>query len=159
MKNRMVKMIMATMTTVLLVGCNSITVRGQQDSIKANNMGSMLGNIVSNITDNITVSNEAMAAGHSLHGWDNTEAYYTRTKNDYDAMTEILENRNGKIIIEVIEATVLDDDGNGSDQFGFYVKYDAKRFSKGDTVQSVFVYNPDSNYIDDILYRADSLLE
>lgn len=155
----MVKMIMATMTTVLLVGCNSITVRGQQDSIKANNMGSMLGNIVSSITDNITVSNEAMAAGHSLHGWDNTEIYFTRTQKDYDAMTEILENRNGKIIIEVIEATVLDDEGNGSDQFGFYVKYDSKRFSKGDKVQSVFVYNPDSNYIDDILYRIDTLLE
>lgn len=159
MKNRMVKMIMATMTTVLLVGCNSITVRGQQDSIKANNMGSMLGNIVSSITDNITVSNEAMAAGHSLHGWDNTEIYFTRTQKDYDAMTEILENRNGNIIIEVIEATVLDDEGNGSDQFGFYVKYDSKRFSKGDKVQSVFVYNPDSNYIDDILYRVDSLIE
>lgn len=150
---------MATMTTVLLVGCNSITVRGQQDSIKANNMGSMLGNIVSSITDNITVSNEAMAAGHSLHGWDNTEIYFTRTQKDYDAMTEILENRNGNIIIEVIEATVLDDEGNGSDQFGFYVKYDSKRFSKGDKVQSVFVYNPDSNYIDDILYRVDSLIE
>lgn len=159
MKNRMVKMIMATMTTVLLVGCNSITVRGQQDSIKANNMGSMLGNIVSSITDNITVSNEALTADYSLQGWDNTEIYFTRTKNDYDAMTEILENRNGKIIIEVIEATVLDDDGNGSDQFGFYVKYDSKRFSKGDKVQSVFVYNPDSNYIDDILYRVDSLLK
>lgn len=159
MKNRMVKMIMATMTTVLLVGCNSITVRGQQDSIKANNMGSMLGNIVSSITDNITVSNEAMAAGHSLHGWDNTEIYFTRTQKDYDAMTEILENRNGKIIIEVIEATVLDDEGNGSDQFGFYVKYDSKRFSKGDKVQSVFVYNPDTNYIDDILYRIDTLIK
>ena len=159
MKNRMVKMIMATMTTVLLVGCNSITVRGQQDSIKANNMGSMLGNIVSSITDNITVSNEAMAAGHSLHGWDNTEIYFTRTQKDYDAMTEVLENRNGKIIIEVIEATVLDDEGNGSDQFGFYVKYDSKRFSKGDRVQSVFVYNPETNYVDDILYRVDSLIE
>ena len=159
MKNRMVKMIMATMTTVLLVGCNSITVRGQQDSIKANNMGSMLGNIVSSITDNITVSNEAMAAGHSLHGWDNTEIYFTRTQKDYDAMTEILENRNGNIIIEVIQATVLDDEGNGSDQFGFYVKYDSKRFSKGDKVQSVFVYNPETNYVDDILYRVDSLIE
>lgn len=159
MKNRMVKMIMATMTTVLLVGCNSITVRGQQDSIKANNMGSMLGNIVSSITDSITVSNEVIAAGHSLHGWDNTEIYFTRTQKDYDAMTEILENRNGKIIIEVIEATVLDDEGNGSDQFGFYVKYDSKRFSKGDRVQSVFVYNPETNYVDDILYRVDSLIE
>ena len=159
MKNRTVRMMITTMATALLVCCNSITVRGQQDSIKVNNMGSMLGNIVSSITDSITVSNEVIAAGHSLHGWDNTEIYFTRTQKDYDAMTEILENRKGKIIIEVIEATVLDDEGNGSDQFGFYVKYDAKRFSKGDKVQSVFVYNPDTNYIDDILYRVDSLIE
>ena len=159
MKNRTVRMMITTMATALLVCCNSITVRGQQDSIKANNMGSMLGNIVSSITDNITVSNEALTADYSLQGWDNTEIYFTRTKNDYDAMTEVLENRNGKIIIEVIEATVLDDEGNGSDQFGFYVKYDSKRFSKGDKVQSVFVYNPDTNYIDDILYRIDTLIK
>lgn len=159
MKNRMVRMIIATMATALLVGCNSITIKGQQDNIKADNMGSMLGNIVSSITDNITVSNEAMAANQDLHGWNNTEIYFTRTQKDYDAMTDVLENRNGKIIIEVIEATVLDDEGNGSDQFGFYVKYDSKRFSKGNRVQSVFVYNPDTNYVDDILYRVDSLIE
>lgn len=159
MKNRTVRMMITTMATALLVCCNSITVRGQQDSIKVNNMGSMLGNIVSSITDSITVSNEVIAAGHSLHGWDNTEIYFTRTQKDYDAMTEILENRNGKIIIEVIQATVLDDEGNGSDQFGFYVKYDSSRFAKGDKVQSVFVYNPETNYVDDILYRVDSLIE
>lgn len=159
MKNRIVRMMMATMTTVLLVGCNSITAEGYHNSIKADNIGCILSNVVNSISDSITAGNKALTADYSLQGWDNTEIYFTRTKNDYDAMTEILENRNGKIIIEVIEATVLDDDGNGSDQFGFYVKYDAKRFSKGDTVQSVFVYNPDSNYIDDILYRADSLLE
>lgn len=61
------------------------------------------------------MSNEALAADNNLHGLDNAEVYFTRTRNDYDAMTEILENRNGKIIIEVIEATVLDDDGNGID--------------------------------------------
>lgn len=155
----MVRMMMATMATALLVCCNSITAQGQQDSIKADNMGSMLGNIVSIVTDDITVSNEVLAADHSLHKWDNTEIYFTRTQKDYDAMTEILENRKGKIIIEVIEATVLDAEGNGSDQFGFYVKYDSKRFSKGDKVQSVFVYNPDTNYVDDILYRVDSLIE
>lgn len=159
MKNRIIRMMIATMATVLLVDCNSITVRGYQDSIKADNIGSMLCNVVSNVTDSIIVSNEALAADHSLHRWDNTEVYFTRTQKDYDAITEILENRKGKIIIEVIEATVLDHDGNGSDQFGFYVKYDAKRFSKGDKVQSVFVYNPDTNYVDDILYRVDSLVE
>ena len=155
----MVRMIIATMATALLVGCNSITIKGQQDNIKADNMGSVPDNIVSSITDSITVSNEVMATDNGLHGWDNTEIYFTRTQKDYDAMTEILENRNGKIIIEVIEATVLDDEGNGSDQFGFYVKYDSKRFAKGDKVQSVFVYNPETNYVDDILYRVDSLIE
>ena len=54
-------------------------------------------------------------------------------------MTEILENRNGKIIIEVIEATVLDNDGNASDAFGFYVKYENGKYRKGDKVQSVAV--------------------
>ena len=119
----------------------------------------MVYDTVSNVSDSITAGNEALTAEYNLHGWDNTEVYFTRTKNDYDAMTEILENRNGKIIIEIIEATVLDDDGNGSDQFGFYVKYDSGRFSKDDKVQSAFVYNPDSNYIDNILYRVDSLVE
>ena len=159
MKNRMVRIMMATMTTVLLIGCNSITVRGYQTSNSTDNIGSIVYNTISNVTDSITVNNEALAANQDLHGWDNTEIYFTRTQKDYDAMTDVLENRNGKIIIEVIEATVLDDEGNGSDQFGFYVKYDSKRFSKGDKVQSVFVYNPDTNYVDDILYRVDSLIE
>lgn len=159
MKNKIIRLMIATMATVLLIGCNSITVRGYQTGNSTDNISSILYNTISNVTDDITVSNEAMAADQGLHGWDNTEVYFTRTQKDYDAMTEILENRNGKIIIEVIEATVLDHNGNGSDQFGFYVKYDAKQFSKGDKVQSVFVYNPDTNYIDDILYRIDSLIE
>ena len=45
-------------------------------------------------------------------------------------MTDILENRNGKIIIKVIETTVLDNEGNASDAFGFYVKYES---GKADT--------------------------
>ena len=59
----------------------------------------------------------------------------------------------------MIDATVLDDDGNGSDSFGFYVKYDSGQFSKGDKVRSVFVYNPDTNYLDDIVCRVDWLIE
>lgn len=159
MKNRMVRIMMTTITTVLLIGCNSITAQGYQAGTSTDNIGNIVYNTISNVTDSITASNEALAADKVLHGWDNTEVYFTRTKKDYDAMTEILESRNGKIIIEVIEATVLDAEGNGSDQFGFYVKYNSKRFSKGDKVQSVFVYNPDTNYVDDILYRVDSLIE
>lgn len=84
---------------------------------------------------------------------------HTKTQEEYDRLTHIIENRNGKIIIEIIDATVLDNDGNGSEQFGFYVKYDSNRFSKGDKAKSIFVYNTDTNYLDDIVCRMDSLIE
>ena len=61
-------------------------------------------------------------------------------------MTEILKNRNGKIIVEVIEATVSDDDGN------------ACVMISGFKVQTAFVYNSENNYLDDILYRVDTLI-
>ena len=69
-----------------------------------------------------------------------------------------LVSTKGKIIIEVIEATVLDDDGNACDDFGFYVKYDSGKYEKGDRVQTAFVYNPENNYLDDILYEVDTLI-
>lgn len=72
-------------------------------------------------------------------------------------MTDILENRNGKIIIEVIEVTIFDNEGNSSNPFGFYVKFENGKYRKGDRVQIVLIYNPDSNYSDNILYMIDSL--
>ena len=90
---------------------------------------------------------------------DSVQIYHSKTKEEFDRLTSVIENRNGRIIIELIDATVLDDDGNGSDSFGFYVKYDSGQFSKGDKVRSVFVYNPDTNYLDDIVCRVDQLIE
>ena len=142
MMNRTVKTIITVLATVLLVGCNSVTSGKQTETIADNR------------TDNVIVE----TATENINKWDNTEVYFTRTKEDYDKMTEILENRNGKIIIKVIETTVLNNEGNASDAFGFYVKYESGKYTKGDRVQSVFVYNPDSNYSDDILYMIDSLI-
>ena len=142
MKNRTVKAMIGVLATVLLVGCNSMTVGEQTETIADNR------------TDNVIVE----TATENINKWDNTEVYFIRTKEDYDKMTEILENRNGKIIIKVIETTVLNNEGNASDAFGFYVKYESGKYTKGDRVQSVFVYNPDSNYSDDILYMIDSLI-
>lgn len=90
---------------------------------------------------------------------DSVQVHHSKTKEEFDRLTSVIENRNGRIIIEMIDATVLDDDGNGSDSFGFYVKYDSGQFSKGDKVRSVFVYNPDTNYLDDIVCRVDWLIE
>ena len=141
MRNRIVKVIAMVLATVLLTGADCTTA-GEQTEIRANGI---TDNVLSDTIDNMIA-------------WDNTEVYLTRTQSDYDRMTEILQNRNGKIIIEVIEATVLDDDGNACDDFGFYVKYDSGKYEKGDRVQTAFVYNPENNYLDDILYRFDTLI-
>lgn len=88
-----------------------------------------------------------------------TQLYYTLTQKDFDALTPILENRNGKIIIEVSNGTVSDSEGNGTDDLGYYRHYDSEKFTSGDYVQSVFVYSPDTNSVDDILYRVDTLIK
>lgn len=71
-----------------------------------------------------------------------------------------LKNRNGKVVIEIIEGTVLDDEGNGEYSYAdytYYINYDAETFHKGDKVITVFVYNPDTNYTDDIISRYNVL--
>ena len=141
MRNRIVKVIAMVLATVLLTGAYCTTA-GEQTETRADS-----------ISDNVITETTA-----NMIAWDNTEVYLTRTQSDYDRMTEILQNRNGKIIIEVIEATVLDDDGNACDDFGFYVKYDSGKYEKGDRVQTAFVYNPENNYLDDILYIVDTLI-
>lgn len=141
MRNRIVKVIAMVLATVLLTGADCTTA-GEQTETRADNR-----------TDN-----RITETTNNMNKWDNTEVYFTRTKEDYNKMTDILENRNGKIIIKVIETTVLDNEGNASDAFGFYVKYESGKYEKGDRVQTAFVYNPENNYLDDILYRFDTLI-
>ncbi len=88
-----------------------------------------------------------------------TVVYHVTTEKEYDTLFNALENRDGKIIIEISYGTVADNDGNGTDDFGYYRHYDNDRFSINDSVQSVFVYNPDSNYTDDILYQIETLTQ
>lgn len=136
MKRRIASMIL-TSVLVAVMGCNTST--------------ASTSNVSCSMTcNNISIINDIK---------DNIHVYHSKTKEDFDRLTSIIENRNGKIIIEMVDATVLDDDGNGSDSFGFYVKYDSGRFSKGDKVRSIFVYNPKTNYLDDIVRRIDRLME
>lgn len=135
------------LSVVLATTIVSSTVSG--DSIARDNTtsNSMIDNKQVQYIDEIAINN------------DSVQIYQAKTKEEYDRLTHIIENRNGKIIIEVVNTTVLDDEGNGSDQFGFYVKYDSERFHKGDKVQSIFVYNPETNYLDDIICQTDTLIE
>ena len=73
-------------------------------------------------------------------------------------MLELLENRNGKLVIEIGEGRVIDDEGNGESFYSdgtYYIYYNTDEFKKGDEVLSIFVYNPDTNYTDDITHRID----
>lgn len=141
MKNGIVKAIITVVTVALLAGSNSIASRGY---------------IKSGSTD---ISCTLLAAGKGLDKRNDIAIYHTQTIEDYNRLTPVLENRNGRLIVEVIEAQVLDNNGNGYDKFGFYVKYDSEKFSKGNKVKSIFVYNPDTNYTDDFLCRTDMLME
>ena len=139
MKRRIVNIILSV-ALVTVMGCNASTASTSKTA--SNNM----------MNDNVGIGVMQMVK-------DSVQIYHCKTKEEFDRLTPVIENRNGRIIIEIIDATVLDNDGNGSDQFGFYVKYDSGRFSKGDKVRSVFVYNPDTNYFDDIVCRIDQLME
>lgn len=134
MKNRIIKTIITLLTSALLLGCNTLEVNKTESDVTAQ-----------------TIRNDI--------DFGNIEIYHSTSKEEFDRLTPILENRNGKIIIEVIDGTVLDDNGNGMDIAGKYIKYDSDRFSKGDKVQTVFIYNPKTNAFDDVLYRIDSLIE
>lgn len=87
------------------------------------------------------------------------QVYHVKTREDFDRLTPIIKNRNGRIIIEISSGIVLYDSGDGINLCGYYQHYDTKKFLKGDRVRSIFVYNPDTNYPDDILFRMDTLIE
>lgn len=79
---------------------------------------------------------------------------------------EVLQNRNGKIIIEkrigIVEnengdGKTLNDGNNGKDNF--YTNYsNVKNVNKGNVILTYFVYNPCNNSTDDIVYRYDRII-
>ena len=91
-----------------------------------------------------------------------TETTETKTQDNicqfYDSseLTEdILANRQGKLIIEKCIGTVTDDEKNGSLEDGSYISYADVDCSKGDTVITYLIYNPETNYTDDVVDRFD----
>ena len=161
MKKRLVRVLLAMMVSVSVIGCNTIKTvdeTAENDSyIDMNTVISYSGTangLQINFEDGTGYYLEIPQESDSL-----TEVFYIGSESDHEKLLDALENRNGKIVIEVSSGTVLDDAGNGQDICGYYIKYDSERFSAGDQVQSVFVYNPETNYIDDIVSRADTLIQ
>ena len=74
-----------------------------------------------------------------------------------------LENRNGKLIIERVVGVVKDAEtgaGYELDNINYYISYaNTKGIKNGDIVCSYFIYNPDTNYADDIIMRFDYVID
>lgn len=87
-----------------------------------------------------------------------TEAYFIKSQADYERNTGAIAHRDGKIIIQVVQGTVISDNGDGELDTGGYIKYDAD-LKQGDRVETVLVYNPATNFDDDVMYRADTLIK
>lgn len=133
MKNRIVKAMMTSVTMMMMVtGC--------EDTAKSNDVKSIETSVElpQNMTDDFQ-----------------TEIYYIDSQEESDKCYEALQHREGKIIIEVVTGTVTGENGDGQIDYQGYIKYHGG-LAVETRVESVMIYNPDNNYIDDIMYRADT---
>ena len=83
---------------------------------------------------------------------------------DSEALSaEALENRNGKLIIERVIGIVDNaETGAGhelSDENAFISYSAVEGISNGNIICTYLIYNPDTNYIDDIEARYDYIIE
>lgn len=126
------------------------------------------------ISATLTACEPAREMDHSHTGASTTEAvdYYCfadslaliEVVDSPDLTDEMLESRNGKLLIERVIGEVLDDKGNGMvygvDPDYNYISYRyVEGANKGDVVCSYFVYNPDSNGVDDVVARYDYVID
>lgn len=75
---------------------------------------------------------------------------------------EEIEERNGKLIIERVVGTVIDNNKNGCADHddSYYICYNrVSNASVGSKICTYFVYNPFTNYVDDIIFRFDYIIE
>ena len=98
---------------------------------------------------------QAAKQTETVYKCNKVQIMHVKTEADLDKFNKLASHRKGKILVEIVEGTVLDNKGNGKDTAGYYIGYDKDRYKKGDKVQSIFVYNPENNFCDDIVFRAD----
>jgi hypothetical protein len=142
MKNRVVRMITAVLVSTLITGCNVITTTDRADKADQNKMSRV---------------ELAQLQNKKQFALDSVEIYQIANREEFNLFLTELENRNGKVIIEISSGTVLDGQGNGVDNCGYYRHYYI--FSAGDKIQTMFVYNPYTDYRDDIQYRVDTVVK
>lgn len=82
-----------------------------------------------------------------------------------DLTLETLQNRKGNIIIEKCLGKVIDSKGSGyllnpTDPDHDYISYASiSKANVGDIVETYFIYNPETNIEDDIIFRFDYITD
>lgn len=88
---------------------------------------------------------------------------YISIVNSYDLTIEELQSRNGKLIIEVVIGQVdnfVTGAGHQLDNPDYYISYaNMNGISNGNIICTYFIYNPENNYEDDIMYRYDYIID
>lgn len=83
--------------------------------------------------------------------------------NSTDLTMDMLEARNGKLIIEQCVGVVTDAETGAGYIVGypeFYISYKSVDGVKnGDVICTYFIYNPDTDFADDILLRFDYIID
>ena len=76
---------------------------------------------------------------------------------------DIIENRNGNLIIEKVIGIVTNAETGDGHQLGnadYYISYSSvDNIRNGNIICTYFIYNPDTNYADDILMRFDYVID
>ena len=110
MKKRLVRALLAMMVSVSVIGCNTIKTA---DSVTENDNCIDMNTIISysGTADGLQLNFED-GTGYYLEipqESDNlTEVFYISSESDHEKLLDALENRNGKIIVEMSSGTVLD---------------------------------------------------
>lgn len=71
---------------------------------------------------------------------ENTKVFCPSTMEEYDIMANHIESNSTGTTIEISMGTVMDSEGNGVSDYGYYIHYDTEVFKEGDRVLSVFTY-------------------
>ena len=126
----------------------------------------LIGLLAASFVINLITSKVNATASESLDYYEYAEFLnLVEIHNANDLTTEKLQNRNGKLIIERVVGVVEDaETGAGRVLYGdpeyYYISYaSVKGIRNGNIICTYFIYNPDTNYEDDILMRFDYIID
>ena len=83
------------------------------------------------------------------------EEHYKTAQVEFvrNATEQELTHRNGKVLIEIIDSK--SDGKSGTTEDGYYIAYN-KTVPVGEYVTSYIIYNPDTDYVDDVVAVVDN---